>query len=155
MCLYLQTIASPLRQSKTESGIQLGLFKDSHKTRHPTDSGRVKSCNLTLRIDYHPGICPNYIWKYFKMKDHNRSDNPGNQMVLHTLLLIHNTNWECFSQADLSKKYWPATCSHVTKTLYAPHQHFPMHVPPPSLILPFLHCGLPPDNQQTLSYFSH
>lgn len=155
MCLYLQTIASPLRQSKTESGIQLGLFKDSHKTRHPTDSGRVKSCNLTLRIDYHPGICPNYIWKYFKMKDHNRSDNPGNQMALHTLLLIHNTNWECFSQADLSKKYWPATCSQITKPLYAPHQHFPMHVPPPSLILPFLHSGLPPDNQQTLSYFSH
>jgi len=104
--VYLQTIASPRRQPKTESGIWLGLFKDSHKIRQPTDSGRGKSCNLTLRIDYHPSIFPNYITQYFKtVKDHNRSDNPGNQMGLHTLLLICNTSWEGFSQADLSKKY--------------------------------------------------
>lgn len=119
--LYLQTVASPWRQPKTELGIQLGLSKDSHQTMQPTDYGRVKSYNLTLKVDYHPSICPNYITQYFRtLKDCNRNYNPGNLMCLHTLLLIHKTNIECFSQVDLSKKYLliENSTGRVLKSLY-------------------------------------
>lgn len=77
-------------------------------------------------------------------------------MGLHTLLLIHTTNWKCFlikeCQLEQRKKYL------LTIFIYASSfmvliNIFPSMLLHPPQSFPFL-SGLPLDNQPTLSYFS-